>query len=104
MLHYIQPELLREVCDVEKHYLNLGSMLVEVLATVLDNDDEDGHLIVLQIIQDLMQKSPDLFLDHFARLGVFNKVLQLAGPEEEEEEEEAAAAAKSKEQNKVRDE
>uniref|UniRef100_A0A0K8T796 E3 ubiquitin-protein ligase n=1 Tax=Lygus hesperus TaxID=30085 RepID=A0A0K8T796_LYGHE len=54
-------------------------MLVEVIATVLDNeDDEDGHLVVLQIIEDLMTKAREIFLDHFARLGVFCKVAQLA--------------------------
>ena len=53
-------------------------------------DDEDGHLTALHIIQDLMTKSPQVFLDHFARLGVFNKVLGLAGPPPEEEEENGA--------------
>ncbi|CAG2067311.1 unnamed protein product, partial [Timema podura] len=46
-------------------------------------EDEDGHLVVLQIIQDLMTKAQDIFLDHFARLGVFSKVQQLAGPLQE---------------------
>ncbi|CAA9997520.1 unnamed protein product [Nesidiocoris tenuis] len=41
-------------------------------------DDEDGHLVVLQIIEDLMAKAREIFLDHFARLGVFCKVAQLA--------------------------
>lgn len=45
-------------------------------------DDEDGHLVVLQIIEDLMNKAQDIFLDHFARLGVFSKVAQLAGPQD----------------------
>ena len=35
-----------------------------------------------------MQKNPDTFLDHFARLGVFNMVNSLAGPPPEDEEEE----------------
>lgn len=48
-------------------------------------EDEDGHLVVLQIIQDLMSKAQDIFLDHFARLGVFSKVMQLAGPQEIQE-------------------
>jgi hypothetical protein len=48
-------------------------------------EDEDGHLVVLQIIQDLMTKAQDIFLDHFARLGVFSKVLQLAGPQDAQE-------------------
>lgn len=38
--------------------------------------------MVLQIIEDLMNKAQDIFLDHFARLGVFSKVLQLAGPQD----------------------
>lgn len=41
--------------------------------------------MVLQIIQDLMTKAQDIFLDHFARLGVFSKVLQLAGPQDTQE-------------------
>ncbi|XP_054264078.1 E3 ubiquitin-protein ligase HECTD1-like [Macrosteles quadrilineatus] len=123
MVHYIQPSLLVEACSPESSTYNLGTMLVEVIATVLDNeityswpcsvvnvaavdprpcwgrlvlrwdphtkfiidkttDDEDGHLVVLQIIEDLMTKAKDIFLDHFARLGVFSKVLQLAGPQE----------------------
>ena len=32
-----------------------------------------------------MDKCRDTFLDHFARLGVFNKVLCLAGPPVDEE-------------------
>lgn len=53
----------------------------------LQQDDEDGHLTALQIIEDLMQKHQDIFLDHFARLGVFNMVYSLAGPPPEEEQE-----------------
>lgn len=29
-----------------------------------------------------MNKAQDIFLDHFARLGVFSKVIQLAGPQD----------------------
>ncbi|KAL6425302.1 hypothetical protein ACFW04_009489 [Cataglyphis niger] len=50
---------------------------------ILDKtEDEDGHLVVLQMIQDLMIKGKDEFLEHFARLGVFSKVAALAGPQE----------------------
>ncbi|XP_011314687.1 E3 ubiquitin-protein ligase HECTD1 isoform X8 [Fopius arisanus] len=52
-------------------------------------EDEDGHLIVLQMIQDLMMKGKDEFLEHFARLGVFSKVAALAGPQEPTPEPEA---------------
>lgn len=42
-------------------------------------DDEDGHVVVLTIIEDLMTKTQEAFLDHFARLGVFSKVQALMG-------------------------
>lgn len=42
-------------------------------------DDEDGHLVVLIIIEELMTKTKDEFLDHFARLGIFSKVQGLMG-------------------------
>ena len=54
-------------------------------------DDDEGHLTALQILQDLVRKGEHLFLDHFARLGVFSKVSSLAGPAEEMEEEGAVA-------------
>jgi E3 ubiquitin-protein ligase HECTD1 len=40
-------------------------------------DDEDGHLVVLNIIEEIMSKTQEEFLDHFARLGVFSKVQAL---------------------------
>lgn len=52
------------------------------LSILFPQEDEDGHLVVLEIIQDLTVKAQEVFLDHFARLGVFSKVLQLAGPPE----------------------
>lgn len=42
-------------------------------------DDEDGHVVVLTIIEDLVTKTQEAFLDHFARLGVFSKVQALMG-------------------------
>ena len=41
-----------------------------------------------------MTKAQDIFLDHFARLGVFSKVLQLAGPQDTQE-----AQSNKKEEN-----
>lgn len=49
---------------------------------VPSQEDEDGHLLVLTIIQSLMTKAQSIFLDHFARLGIFSKVAQLAGGNE----------------------
>uniref|UniRef100_A0A1L8DSR6 E3 ubiquitin-protein ligase n=2 Tax=Nyssomyia neivai TaxID=330878 RepID=A0A1L8DSR6_9DIPT len=79
MVQYTQPELLSMLCSTQNDQ-NLGTLLVEVVASVLDNeDDEDGHLVVLTIIEELMSKTHDEFLDHFARLGVFSKVQALMG-------------------------
>lgn len=48
-----------------------------------------------------MSKGQDLFLDHFARLGVFSKVSALAGSFEEFEEE-GAMAEDTKEPKQVK--
>ncbi|XP_033230566.1 E3 ubiquitin-protein ligase HECTD1 isoform X3 [Belonocnema kinseyi] len=61
-------------------------------------EDEDGHLVVLQMIQDLMIKGKDEFLEHFARLGVFSKVAALAGPQETTPEPEAESNPTGEEQ------
>lgn len=42
-------------------------------------------MTVLQIMQDLMLKCQDIFLEHFARLGLFSRVVALAGPLTQEE-------------------
>ncbi|XP_057377283.1 E3 ubiquitin-protein ligase Ufd4-like [Daphnia carinata] len=77
MVHYTQPVLLNSLCSHESNVFI--STLVEVVAAVLDNEeDEDGHLVCMHIIHDLMNKSPETFLDHFARLGIFSKVQMLA--------------------------
>ena len=74
MLHYLQPEVLEEVSNRE-----VGQEVVAVLATVLDaEDDEEGHLVTLSIISDLMAKAgpgESKSLEHFAKLGVYSKVL-----------------------------
>lgn len=83
MIQYVQPDMLSRLCSsdgLQNHELSLGTLLVEVVASVLDNeDDEDGHLVVLTIIEELMSKTQHDFLDHFARLGVFSKVQALMG-------------------------
>ncbi|KAJ6649764.1 E3 ubiquitin-protein ligase Ufd4 [Pseudolycoriella hygida] len=82
MVQYAQPDLLSSLCSAQNE--NLGILLVEVVASVLDNEeDEDGHLVVLIIIEELMSKTQDEFLDHFARLGVFSKVQALMGSNNE---------------------
>ncbi|XP_017295890.1 E3 ubiquitin-protein ligase HECTD1 isoform X2 [Kryptolebias marmoratus] len=94
MVHYSSEVLLREVCDGETGH-NLPTVLVEITATVLDQeDDDDGHLLALQIIRDLVDKGGDVFLDQLARLGVINKVSTLAGPASDDENEDEAKPEK----------
>lgn len=40
-------------------------------------EDEDGHIVVLNILEEIMLKTKSEFLEHFARLGVFSKVQAL---------------------------
>ncbi|KAM8833425.1 LOW QUALITY PROTEIN: E3 ubiquitin-protein ligase HECTD1 [Synchiropus picturatus] len=97
MVHYSSEVLLKEVCDSEVGH-NLPTVLVEITATVLDQeDDDDGHLLALQIIRDLVDKGGDVFLDQLARLGVINKVSTLAGPTSDDENEDEAKPEKEEE-------
>lgn len=52
-------------------------------------DDDDGHMSALNIIQDVLEKANEVFIEHFARLGVISKVSEMVGPLLEEEEDEA---------------
>ncbi|XP_033103063.1 E3 ubiquitin-protein ligase HECTD1-like isoform X1 [Anneissia japonica] len=100
MVHYISYNQLFEVCDTDG--IHFAAVLVEVLANVLDQEDDDeGHLTALQIIQDLMQKGLNLFLDHFARLGLFSKVAALTGPMDDLDEETAIGSDKKQEKEIV---
>uniref|UniRef100_A0A8C7G0D7 E3 ubiquitin-protein ligase n=1 Tax=Oncorhynchus kisutch TaxID=8019 RepID=A0A8C7G0D7_ONCKI len=97
MIHYSCEVLLKEVCDSDAGN-NLPTVLVEITATVLDQeDDDDGHLLALQIIRDLVDKGGDVFLDQLARLGVINKVSTLAGPTSDDENEEVSKPEKEDE-------
>ncbi|XP_055721274.1 E3 ubiquitin-protein ligase HECTD1 isoform X6 [Salvelinus fontinalis] len=97
MIHYSCEVLLKEVCDSDTGH-NLPTVLVEITATVLDQeDDDDGHLLALQIIRDLVDKGGDVFLDQLARLGVINKVSTLAGPTSDDENEEVSKPEKEDE-------
>ena len=65
--------------------LNKTSRCVQQIVEVISNccldaeEDEECCLFALQMIQDLLDKEFNLFLDHFARLGVFSKVQSIAG-------------------------
>lgn len=64
-------------------------------------DDDDGHLLALQIIRDLVDKGGDVFLDQLARLGVINKVSTLAGPASDDENEDESKPEKVKKRCEV---
>ncbi|XP_036737140.2 E3 ubiquitin-protein ligase HECTD1 isoform X10 [Manis pentadactyla] len=97
MIHFCSEALLKEVCDSDVGH-NLPTILVEITATVLDQeDDDDGHLLALQIIRDLVDKGGDIFLDQLARLGVIRKVSTLAGPSSDDENEEESKPEKEDE-------
>ena len=84
MIHYISAPLLNELCSPQAPTYSLGTVLVEVIAAVLDSEeDEDGHLLILNMVKDLMVKAQNIFVEHFARLGVFAKVLALCPNETE---------------------
>uniref|UniRef100_A0A1A9V2A8 E3 ubiquitin-protein ligase n=1 Tax=Glossina austeni TaxID=7395 RepID=A0A1A9V2A8_GLOAU len=69
MVQYAQPTVLKGLCEPQQLESsastfpttttanNLGTLLVEVVASVLDNeDDDDGHLVVLTVIEELMSE------------------------------------------------
>ncbi|KAJ2942645.1 hypothetical protein O0L34_g2114 [Tuta absoluta] len=74
MVHYAPAPLLRAISTN-----HTASLLTQLVAAVIDNvEDDDGHLIVLGIAEELMVKADDIYLEQFARLGVFSKVEALA--------------------------
>ncbi|EDW64541.1 E3 ubiquitin-protein ligase Ufd4 [Drosophila virilis] len=84
IVQYAHPSVLKSICKkcdeptTSRATQSVGNLLTEVIASVLDSeDDEDGHVIILNIIEELMCKTQEEFLEHFARLGVFSKVQAL---------------------------
>ena len=65
---------------------NLTTFMSVMFLVCYLQEDDDSHYIALQMIQDLMLKSRDSFLDYFAQLGIFRKVLSLCGPQSDDEE------------------
>ncbi|CAK1540512.1 unnamed protein product [Leptosia nina] len=74
MVHYAPAQRLRSLSVPRT-----ASLVTRLIARVLDTqDDDDGHLTVLAIAEELMVKAADIYLEQFARLGVFSKVEALA--------------------------
>ncbi|PVD26171.1 hypothetical protein C0Q70_13840 [Pomacea canaliculata] len=104
MVHYMDASLLTEMCGPEFSHPYFASSLTEVLSLVLDaEEDDDGHLTVLNVMQDLMEKARSIFLEHFARLGLFARVAALAGPMAQEEEGAKAKEEKEEEETVLED-
>ncbi|KAK7103616.1 E3 ubiquitin-protein ligase HECTD1-like isoform X2 [Littorina saxatilis] len=104
MVHYMDAALLLEMCGPEFSSPNFASSLTDVLSIVLDaEEDDDGHLLVLSIMQDLMEKGRHVFLEHFARLGLFARVANLAGPPIVEEDGAKAKEDKDEEESTIED-
>ena len=61
-------------------------------------DDDDGHLTGLQIIEDLLEKCQETYISHLARLGVISHVTELAGPMQEVETVQEEPAVKENEE------
>ncbi|XP_048585863.1 E3 ubiquitin-protein ligase HECTD1-like isoform X2 [Nematostella vectensis] len=92
MVHYSSQPLLSELSEAP----GVASVVVEVLAMVLDHEEDDeGHLTALSIIQDLSEKCQDQYISHFSRLGVISHVSELAGPIKEITQEEEPQKTRS---------
>ncbi|CAG0885275.1 unnamed protein product [Cyprideis torosa] len=87
MLYYVKRSSLLTLCAQENNEKpnDMGNTLVEVIASALDtDDDEDGHLLAIYAAAALLKKAPEIFVEHFARLGVYSQIMQLSGDEDGE--------------------
>lgn len=86
MCRYISPSCLQHLCQDatptatdSAHPLFLAR-ISEVLAAVMETEeDHEGHLSALYIMQDLLAKNRPAFDEQFVRLGLPNKIAALAG-------------------------
>ena len=105
MCRYVTAEILQELCDELSSILDTSTsssqqqptaqappqhppfqaQISELLVVVLENeDDAEGQLSGLTILQELLSKYGVAFDEQFVRLGLPNKIAILAGPSEEE--------------------
>jgi len=72
-----------QLAELNTNSSSTCTQIVEVISNCLDSEEDDECcLLALQMIQDLKDKEFNLFLEHFARLGVFSKVQIIAGVNE----------------------
>ena len=107
MCRYVTAEILQELCDESSSILDTSTgpsqqqptaqaqappthppfqaQISELLIVVLENEeDAEGQLSGLTILQELLSKYGVAFDEQFVRLGLPNKIAVLAGPGEEE--------------------
>ena len=105
MCRYVTAEILQELCDESASILDTSTgpsqqqptaqappthppfqaQISELLIVVLENEeDAEGQLSGLTILQELLSKYGVAFDEQFVRLGLPNKIAVLAGPGEEE--------------------
>ncbi|XP_041988693.1 E3 ubiquitin-protein ligase Ufd4 isoform X4 [Aricia agestis] len=70
--------LIAQVLDTQDEWCRRGQRYLRSRYIRPPADDDDGHLTVLGIAEELMVKASDIYLEQFARLGVFSKVEALA--------------------------
>ena len=104
MCRYVTTEILQELCDESPPILDTSTtsssqqqqappqhppfqaQVSELLVVVLENEDDiEGQLSGLTILQELLSKYGVAFDEQFIRLGLPNKIAILAGLGEEEE-------------------
>ena len=100
----IEHSLLMELTNLKQaslsHCLSFRVLVMLPIVHVYTmQEDLDGHLSALHILQDLLSKNAAAFEDQFARLGLQLKIQALAGPpatEDAPEEMETTAAGEEK--------
>ncbi|XP_047133370.1 E3 ubiquitin-protein ligase HECTD1 isoform X2 [Hydra vulgaris] len=74
IINFIPSSLMAEVASG-----NVAAQLTDVIATALSIEgDDEGHITAFYCVQDMMSKGEGIFLIHFVRLGVLQKITEIA--------------------------
>lgn len=74
MIHYIPAVMMEELVSG-----NVAPKLVDVIAMALNTEaDDEGYVAAFHCVQDLMTKGPHIFLIHFIRLGVLQRITEMS--------------------------
>jgi E3 ubiquitin-protein ligase HECTD1 len=74
MIHYIPASMMEELVSG-----NVAPKLVDVIALALNAEaNDEGYLAAFHCVQDLMSKGPHIFLIHFIRLGVLQRITEMS--------------------------